>query len=88
MYSAAAKQLSKSAQQQSRVRQFWRLYRKVKRVVGVIYDASAVLVVLLSFDRVFKLKSWRVLKPWQIASLIERMPKLFRTLQHSFTYGI
>jgi hypothetical protein len=42
----------------------------------------------MSLDKVYKFKSWRVVKPWQIATLVERIPKLFRTLRHHFTYGI
>ena len=88
MYRTKAHQFYKSNPHHARVRQFWKIYRKIKMVVGIIYDASAVLVVLLSFDRVYKFKSWRVLKPWQLAALIEKVPKLFRTLRHNFTYGI
>lgn len=42
----------------------------------------------MSFDKVYKFKSLRVVKPWQIAKLIEKIPKLFRSLRHQMTYGI
>lgn len=88
MYRTKSHQFYKPNPQHARVRQFWRIYRKVKMVIGIIYDASAVLVVLLSFDRIYKFRSWRVLKPWQVATLIEKVPKLFRTLRHNLSYGL
>lgn len=42
----------------------------------------------MSLDKVYKYKSWRVVKPWQVAKLIEKIPKLFRSLRHNLTYGI
>lgn len=72
----------------ARTKQFWTVWRKVKMVIGIIYDSASVILVLMSLDRVYKFKSWRVIKPWQIANLVERLPKLFRTLRHNFTYGL
>ena len=71
-----------------RTKQFWTVWRKIRMVVGIIYDSCSVILVLMSLDKVYKFKSWRVVKPWQIATLVERIPKLFRTLRHHFTYGI
>lgn len=88
MYRTQAHHFYKPNPQHARVRKFWKIYRKLKMIVGIIYDTSSVLIVLLSLDRVYKMRSWRVLKPWQIANLVERVPKLFRTLRHHMTYGI
>jgi hypothetical protein len=71
-----------------RTRKFWQVYRGIKWVVGIIYDSCSVILILMSFDKVYKFKSWRVIKPWQIAKLIEKIPKLFRSLRHQMTYGI
>jgi len=72
----------------ARTKQFWTAWRKVKMVIGIIYDSASVILVLMSLDRVYKFKSWRVIKPWQIANLVERLPKLFRTVRHHATYGL
>ena len=71
-----------------RTKQFWTVWRKVKMIIGIIYDSASVILVLMSLDRVYKFKSWRVIKPWQIANLVERLPKLFRTVRHHATYGL
>jgi len=71
-----------------RIKTFWTVWRKIKMVIGIIYDSCSVILVLMSLDRVYKFKSWRVIKPWQVANLVERVPKLFRTLRHNFTYGL
>jgi hypothetical protein len=71
-----------------KTRQFWRLYRSVKQIIGIIYDISSVLLVVMSFDKVYKFKSLKVIKPWQIARLVEKVPKLFYSLRHKMTYGI
>jgi hypothetical protein len=71
-----------------RTRKFWQIYRGIKWVIGIIYDSCSVILILMSFDKVYKFKSWRVIKPWQIANLVEKVPKLFRSLRHKMTYGI
>ena len=88
MYRSQAHHYYKPNPNHARVRKFWQIYRKIKAAVGIAYDISSVLIVLLSFDRVYKLRSWRVIKPWQIATLVQRLPKLLRTLRHNFTYGL
>lgn len=55
-------------------------YKRSKRYIWIAYDLLSVLVVLLTFEKVLKMKSLRVIKPWQLARLIERVPKLMRTL--------
>jgi hypothetical protein len=72
----------------ARTRTFWKVYRTIKMIIGIIYDASSVILVLMSFDKVYKFKSWRVVKPWQIAMLVQKVPKLVRSLRHHLTYGI
>lgn len=63
-------------------------YRKTKSIVGIIYEVSSVLFVLLSFDSLLKAKTWRVLKPWQISTLVERLPRMLRTLKRHKKYGL
>jgi hypothetical protein len=53
-----------------------------KRFVYVTYDFFSVLVILISLDKIVKYKSIKVLKPWQVARLIERIPKLIKGLKH------
>jgi hypothetical protein len=59
---------------------FSKYYKRSKRYIWIAYDLLSVLVVLLTFEKVLKMKSLRVIKPWQLARLIERVPKLMRTL--------
>ena len=63
-------------------------YRKTKSIVGIIYEVSSVLFVLLSFDSLLKAKTWRVLNPWQISTLVERLPRMLRTLKRHKKYGL
>lgn len=88
MYRTKAQHFYKSNPKFMRIKTFWTIWRQIKRIVGITYDICSVLLVLMSLDRVYKFKSWRVIKPWQIANLVERLPKLVRTLRHSFTYGL
>lgn len=88
MYRTKAHQFYRVNKQFMRTKQFWIVWKQARRIIGIVYDICSVLLILMSFDRVYKFKSWRVIKPWQIANLVERIPKLFRTLRHSFTYGI
>jgi|DEB0MinimDraft_10_1074344.scaffolds.fasta_scaffold12385_8 hypothetical protein len=55
-------------------------YNISKRYIWVAHDLLSVLVILMTFDKVYKMKSFKVLKPWQLARLIERVPKLMHTL--------
>lgn len=88
MYRTKAHHFYKANEKFLKIKTFWTVWRQVKRVIGIAYDICSVLLVLMSLDRVYKFKSWRVIKPWQIANLVERLPKLIRTLRHSFTYGL
>ncbi len=85
VYRTKAHHFYKGNQKFLKTKQFWTVWRKVRMVIGIIYDSCSVILVLMSLDRVYKFKSWRVVKPWQIATLVERLPKLFRTLRHHFT---
>ena len=51
-------------------------YFRLKQLIWTSYDVLSVLVILLTFDKIIKNKSIRALKPWQVARLIERVPKL------------
>ena len=88
VYRTKAHQFYRVNKNFARTKTFWLVWRKIKNIVGITYDICSVLLVLMSLDRVYKFKSWRVIKPWQIANLVERLPKLFRTLRHNFTYGL
>ena len=65
-----------------------RYYKKTKSVIHLIYDISSVLFVLMSFDNLFKAKTWRVIKPWQISTLVERLPRMLKTLKRHKRYGL
>jgi len=88
VYRTQAHQFYRANKQFMRTKTFWIIWKKIRSIIGITYDICSVLLVLMSLDRVYKFKSWRVLKPWQIANLVERVPKLFRTLRHNFTYGL
>jgi hypothetical protein len=88
MYRTKAHQFYSRNPKFARTKQFWTVWKKFRMVIGIIYDTCSVILVLMSLDKVYKFKSWRVVKPWQIATLVERIPKLFRTLRHHCTYGI
>lgn len=60
---------------------FWKYYSKSKKYIYASYDVLSVLVILLSFDKIYKLRSIRGLKTWQVARLIERFPKMLQTLK-------
>lgn len=87
-YRSQSSHYYKTRKQYEKIKGFWAHYRTTKRIVGIIYDASAVLLIVLSLDKVYKYKSWRVIKAWQIAMLVEKLPKLVRTLRHHMTYGL
>ena len=61
---------------------------KTKSVIHLIYEISSVLFVLMSFDNLFKAKTWRVIKPWQISTLVERLPRMLKTLKRHKRYGL
>ena len=61
--------------------QLWKHYRYAKKYIYASYDVLSVLVILLSLDRVYKLRSFKGLKAWQVARLIERLPKMMKTLK-------
>ena len=87
-YSSKASHYYKPNPKFDRIRHFWRIYRSIKQVIGIIYDISSVLLVVMSFDKVYKYKSLKVIKPWQIARLVEKIPKLLYSLRHKMTYGL
>lgn len=58
-------------------------YFRLKRFIWTTYDVLSVLVILISLDKIVKNKSIKALKPWQVARLIERVPKLMRIFRSS-----
>jgi len=66
------------------VRKFWKIYRKIKMIIKTLYDISSVLVIIMSFDKVYKYKSFRVIKTWQVAQLIERIPRMLNNFRNNF----
>lgn len=67
--------------------QFWKIFFKVKKVLTIIYEVSSYALLILSFESVFKARTLSVLKPSQIARLIERTPKLLRKLEVAFNFA-
>jgi hypothetical protein len=66
------------------VRKFWKIYRKIKMIIKTLYDISSVLVIIMSFDKVYKYKSFKVIKTWQVAQLIERFPRMLNNFRNNF----
>jgi hypothetical protein len=60
--------------------QIWKLYLKAKPIIKTVYECSSFLVFLMSFEQAYKLKTLSVIKPWQIARLAEKSPKLLKAL--------
>jgi len=63
-----------------RSQQIWKVYIKAKPIIRTIYDCSSFLVFLMSFEQAYKLKTLSVVKPWQIARLAQKAPKMLKTL--------
>ncbi len=59
----------------------WKYYRISKKYVYASYDVLSVIVILLSLDRIYKMRSLKGIKAWQIARLIERFPKMLKTFK-------
>ena len=59
----------------------WKYYRISKKYVYASYDVLSVIVILLSLDRIYKMRSLKGIKTWQIARLIERFPKMLKTFK-------
>lgn len=62
----------------------WKFYVKFKKWIRLVYEISSFSVLLMSFENAYKLKTWSVVKPWQIARLSEKLPRLFKTLSKTF----
>ena len=62
-------------------KEFWRYYKISKKYIYASYDVLSVIVILLSLDRIYKMRSLRGLKAWQIARLNERFPKMLKTFK-------
>jgi hypothetical protein len=63
-----------------RSQKIWRIYIKAKPIIRNIYECSSFLVFLMSFEQAYKLKTLSVIKPWQIARLAEKSPKLLKAI--------
>lgn len=50
----------------------------------LVNDISSFALLLMSFERAIQLRTWSVVKTWQIARLTERLPRLLRTLEKTF----
>ena len=64
--------------------QFWKFWRKFKNIVRLVYEVSSFIVLLMSFEKAFMLKTWSVVKTWQITRLAEKFPRLLRTVERTF----
>jgi hypothetical protein len=64
---------------------FWKFYIKFKKYIKLVAEVSSFIMLLISFEQAWILKTWSVIKPWQLARLAEKFPKLLRTLQVTFS---
>jgi hypothetical protein len=58
----------------------WKMYIKAKPIIKSVYECSSFLIFLMSFEQAYKLRTLSVIKPWQIARLAEKSPKLLKAL--------
>lgn len=65
---------------------FWKIYKTTKSIISIIYDVTSILVIVMSFDRIYFSKSMRHIKPWQVARLIERIPRLINNFKTKMRY--
>jgi hypothetical protein len=63
---------------------FWRYWLQFKKIMRLVNDISSFAMLLFSFEKALTLRTWSVVKPWQIARLAEKFPRLLRTLQQTF----
>ena len=59
----------------------WKQYSIAKKYIFAGYDILSVIVILLSFDKIYRLRSVKGIKAWQVARLIERIPKAVKTFK-------
>ena len=62
-------------------KEFWKYYKITKQYSYASYDVLSVVVILLSLDRIYKMRSLKGIKAWQIARLVERFPKMVKTFK-------
>lgn len=60
-------------------------YILLKEAVYLVYNVTSVLVVLFAMDKMLYTRSIKNMKPWQVALLIQRVPKMVSSLQQTFT---
>ena len=60
---------------------FWKYYKISKKYIYASYDVLSVIVVVLSLDKLYRMRSIKGLKTWQIARLLERIPKMVETFK-------
>ena len=60
---------------------FWKYYKISKKYIYASYDVLSVVVIFLSLDNLYKMRSIKGLKTWQIARLVERIPKMVQTFK-------
>jgi hypothetical protein len=63
-----------------RSQKIWKMYIKAKPIIKSVYECSSFLIFLMSFEQAYKLRTLSVVKPWQIARLAEKSPKLLKAL--------
>lgn len=67
-----------------KTQRFWGYWIKIKKAVRLVYEISSFALLLMSFEKAYKLRTWSVVKTWQIARLAEKLPRLLRTLEKTF----
>ena len=64
------------------VKKFGRRYKQTKKTIYAAYDILSLVVIILSFDKLFSSKSKSV-DPQQVARLIEKLPRVKKILYDS-----
>lgn len=57
---------------------------EIKKYTKLISEISSFAMLIMSFEKAYKLQNWSVVQPWQFTRLIEKFPRLLRTIQKTF----
>lgn len=66
-------------------RKFWRIFLKLKKILRITVEVSSFILLIMSFEKAFMLKSWSVLKPWQVSRLLAKIPRLIQVFNWACT---
>lgn len=62
----------------------WKYYLMIKKYMKLIAEVSSFAMLIMSFEKAYTLKTWSVVQPWQLTRLVEKFPRLLRTIQKTF----